>query len=1230
MAEPELQVVACENPAWVVDAVERETPDLIVVDVTLGALLGVEVLSELQRSRLNRIVPVVVLGKDEGLEWRAELFRAGASEVIGEPLDGEPLRHRLRAALEERPWGGAALGELGPGPAVETIVELQRAGGTAIVELTDGKRRGAIRVEKGKIAAAAVAGFVGEEALNCLAGRRGWTATVRLASAAPSAAPAAELEQAPGDLFTPVPQAPAAARGEPHVLVADDEDAVRRLLEVALKRRGFRVTTAGSGAAALEAARAAAPDVVLSDVVMPGGDGWWFLARLRQDFLLRETPFILFTNKGVDSHALQALGVRPDAVISKDPHAPTVARILDDALAPGRALFVLAAARPDEPMQGALEGFGPLTLLRALRQAGRRGLLKLQAAEGASATLALRQELLASAEVRGPCSAAGRDAVALVVALEWRSYRFEPAEVAGADALGVAEEVLREACARCGRFFERVRVHGFAPAGGVHADPDGLHAYGMAATARVAPVVRALARGQTPAEAAAATGLDLEEVGAILAEMLRRGAILLSRLDDVPAPPAADAVPPARPVTGGAAAARPAAGAAGAGLPVRPAAGAAGAGLPARPAVGAAGAGLPARPAAGAALAGAEKRIAELERRATEAEKARDAAARALADARARGDALAAEQRRLGDLAKELEKARADSARLAADATRARAERDDAAVQAEDARLARDSVEASLHDLVGQQKALEAALKDARRAQATASAPAPPGAPKPDPKAASAGEVQSMEKELARVAADLAARGAELEARAAEQARREATLAAADVALIDGRTAVGVARAAVEARLRELAPREGALRAREIALQETEVRLQAEREVVEKMRAEAEAEAARLAQHARDDDRHSVDLILAELQRVSGLAERAVREAEAAKEATAAMVADTTAARARGRDLELEMERSQAEYAALDRIYNEPTLIRPMPQPPSSGLDGAGAEGKELLAHWGDEAAAPPAPEASATPPAPAAVAPDIPADLFAAPAERTAPAAPAARPVPSVAVPVLQPAARPVPSVAVPVLQPAAPAAAARGITARTKALASAGAVVVAGAVAAAVWVVATAGARPVSTTGVARGTAGAAATGSGAPDPATGLPDAPPPASARTETAVAEAGGEPDTAVHPRVKKRKAKKKKKKARVTSGPSEVEHTHALVDKGTMLLLNGKIGPAIATFKAAASADPTAPEPCRGLVFGYLARADKPAATSALACYVRLRPDAPDATDLRRRVDALK
>jgi two-component system, OmpR family, response regulator len=67
-----------------------------------------------------------------------------------------------------------------------------------------------------------------------------------------------------------------------HLLVVDDEPTVRELLCSALRHVGFTVAAAGTGQEALDGARAAPPDLVLLDVMLPDMDGFEVIRRLRE------------------------------------------------------------------------------------------------------------------------------------------------------------------------------------------------------------------------------------------------------------------------------------------------------------------------------------------------------------------------------------------------------------------------------------------------------------------------------------------------------------------------------------------------------------------------------------------------------------------------------------------------------------------------------------------------------------------------------------------------------------------------------------------------------------------------------------------------------------------------------------------------------------------------------------------------------------------------------------
>jgi DNA-binding response OmpR family regulator len=75
---------------------------------------------------------------------------------------------------------------------------------------------------------------------------------------------------------------PSAARRT--ILVAEDDEAVRELLRRILERAGYAVVTAANGIDALRAFRAAPTDLVVTDVMMPGIDGFGLIRALLAEY----------------------------------------------------------------------------------------------------------------------------------------------------------------------------------------------------------------------------------------------------------------------------------------------------------------------------------------------------------------------------------------------------------------------------------------------------------------------------------------------------------------------------------------------------------------------------------------------------------------------------------------------------------------------------------------------------------------------------------------------------------------------------------------------------------------------------------------------------------------------------------------------------------------------------------------------------------------------------------
>jgi phosphate regulon transcriptional regulator PhoB len=137
----------------------------------------------------------------------------------------------------------------------------------------------------------------------------------------------------------------------PDVLVVEDEPDIRNLIVHHLTRDGFRCRAVASGAEALQRVKAATPDLVVLDLMLPGMDGLDVCRRLRSDPGSARVPIIMLTAKADEVDRVLGLEMGADDYVVK-PFSPKelVARV--------RA--VLRRARPASTAQ-VLSG-GAITL----------------------------------------------------------------------------------------------------------------------------------------------------------------------------------------------------------------------------------------------------------------------------------------------------------------------------------------------------------------------------------------------------------------------------------------------------------------------------------------------------------------------------------------------------------------------------------------------------------------------------------------------------------------------------------------------------------------------------------------------------------------------------------------------------------------------------------------------------------------------------------------------------
>src|SRR5258706_6913182 len=81
----------------------------------------------------------------------------------------------------------------------------------------------------------------------------------------------------------------------PVVLLVDGHDDTRELYTVALKSFGFETITASDAARAFERAAQVRPEIIVTEVALPGFDGWSLVRDLKRDERTRDIPVVILT-----------------------------------------------------------------------------------------------------------------------------------------------------------------------------------------------------------------------------------------------------------------------------------------------------------------------------------------------------------------------------------------------------------------------------------------------------------------------------------------------------------------------------------------------------------------------------------------------------------------------------------------------------------------------------------------------------------------------------------------------------------------------------------------------------------------------------------------------------------------------------------------------------------------------------------------------------------------------
>ncbi|HYG64185.1 MAG TPA: ATP-binding protein, partial [Thermoanaerobaculia bacterium] len=277
-------------------------------------------------------------------EGRAELYFDAAElekvfdNLLSNALKFTPPGGRVDVALTAPPGSGrveVTVEDSGPGIPADQVdrvfdrfyqVESADRRPSPGVGLGLALARHLVELHGGSIAAASREGKGARFTVTLRRGRDHFPAELLDETAPPAAAPAEAPDQAPvrsRALPTPLPPLPEPGRIQPApddermtVLVVDDNADIRAYIRRHLEP-GYRVVEAADGAEALAQARRSVPDLVVSDIMMPGLDGHALFRALRLEPELELVPVILLTAKASPESRLQGLREGADDYLLK-------------------------------------------------------------------------------------------------------------------------------------------------------------------------------------------------------------------------------------------------------------------------------------------------------------------------------------------------------------------------------------------------------------------------------------------------------------------------------------------------------------------------------------------------------------------------------------------------------------------------------------------------------------------------------------------------------------------------------------------------------------------------------------------------------------------------------------------------------------------------------------------------------------------------------------------------
>ncbi|HEY2510905.1 MAG TPA: response regulator [Polyangiaceae bacterium] len=363
---PPYECERTEDAQAAIGLARKVAPEVVVIDADVPD--AAELVEALLDDPFTEPVPIVVVGAFRDQGSAARFVALGVARTLTKPITAELLRRACDEAVDQRHevTMRVTLGE----PTLEQLGErLADEVRRALVEGVDGAGRG-VRVPLGE----------GTEVMSALWGaiarvrevvvartggavRFGTTGPEGAVALAPWLHPDVPGTDRTGSGLGSRGRGPAAdirLHGR-RVIVADDDPGVTWFIADLLRTAGCNVHEALDGTTALDLAYRVSPELVISDILMPGLDGFALARALKRDVALRDVPVILLSWKEDLLQRVRELGASAAAYLRKESDSRSIVARVRECLRPRARIE--ARLRSEGEVRGRLDGLTVRSLL---------------------------------------------------------------------------------------------------------------------------------------------------------------------------------------------------------------------------------------------------------------------------------------------------------------------------------------------------------------------------------------------------------------------------------------------------------------------------------------------------------------------------------------------------------------------------------------------------------------------------------------------------------------------------------------------------------------------------------------------------------------------------------------------------------------------------------------------------------------------------------------------------